>query len=151
MEALAIINALAAPAGAIGSGLVGWYSKVVYDRAQTRKDALNAGQQALTLLDQASGRDRLFNELLSSTMERLKRLLHLRWQMDDLLADVYAQAISARMLVHELDAKAGRPPRVFVPLPAYPSPASDEPAEQEKQKDTPLQPDAATVAGDRLR
>lgn len=151
MDALAIINALAAPAGAIVSGLVGWYGKVAYDRAQTRKDALNAGQQALTLLDQASRRDRLFNELLSSTMERLKQVLHLRWQMDDLIADVYAQAISARMLVHELDAQAGRPPRVFDRLPAYPSPASDELAEQGKQKDTPLQPDAATVAGDRLR
>lgn len=137
MDVLAIINALAAPAGAIGSGVVGWYGKVVYDRAQERQSALNAGQQALTLLDQASGRDRQFNELLSSMTEHLNRVLHLRWQMDDLLADVYAQAISARMLVHELDAQAGKPPRLFERLPAYPiTPAETVAASSPPETDT---------------
>lgn len=148
MDILALANALAAPVGALGSVVVGWYGKVVYDRAQTRKDALNAGQQALALLDQASGRDRLFNELLGSTIERLNRVLHLRWQMDDILADVYAQAISARMIVHELDAQAGRPERDFDRLPAYPLATGSEFAEPKNTQQQP--PDAAIVAGDRL-
>ncbi|MCW4592431.1 hypothetical protein, partial [Gluconacetobacter entanii] len=44
------------------------------------------------------------------------------WARDDVIQEVYAQAIAARLLVHELDANAGRPPRQFEPLPSYPAP-----------------------------
>ncbi|MCE2577342.1 hypothetical protein [Gluconacetobacter entanii] len=39
-----------------------------------------------------------------------------------MIQEVYAQAIAARLLVHELDANEGRPPRQFEPLPSYPAP-----------------------------
>lgn len=38
-----------------------------------------------------------------------------------MIQEVYAQAIEARLVVHELDASEGRPPRQFAPLPSYPA------------------------------
>jgi hypothetical protein len=55
--------------------------------------------------------------LVADISVRLGRL----WARNDVIQEVYAQAIAARLVVHELDANNGRAPRQFEPLPPYPS------------------------------
>ena len=74
---------------------------------------LSAGQQALELVVQT-------RELLADHIHRVDVLTQQWWAQDDILQEVYAQAIAARLLVHELDANDGRQPRQFEPLPSYP-------------------------------
>lgn len=110
-----------------GMGLVGgWYGNVAKNRLAKRQEQLSAGQQALELVAQT-------RELLADHIHRVDVLTQQRWAQDDILQEVYAQAIAARLMVHELDANDGRQPRQFEPLPSYPISA-----------DTP---DAAETAG----
>ncbi|GAN98152.1 hypothetical protein Geu3261_0514_001 [Komagataeibacter europaeus NBRC 3261] len=118
---------------AIG-GVAGWTGNVARARLAAQRGRLDAGQQALELLARASERDARMDALLASMTERVNELTRERWQYDGALQELYAQAIAARLLVYELDAKAGRPPRQFEPLPPYPIPPA-------------AQPDAAETAG----
>ncbi|MBY4639264.1 hypothetical protein K6L44_04450 [Gluconacetobacter entanii] len=97
-------------------GLVGgWYGNVAKNRLAQRQEQLSAGQQALALVAQT-------REMLAEHIQRIDVLTRQLWARDDVIQEVYAQAIAARLLVHELDANAGRPPRQFEPLPSYPAP-----------------------------
>lgn len=108
-------------------GLVGgWYGNVAKTRLAQRQEQLTAGQQALALVAQT-------RELLREHVARIEELTQQKWAQDDTMAAVYGHAIAARLLVYELDANAGRPPRHFEPLPPYPIPAT--------------MPDAAETAG----
>ncbi|WP_278368051.1 hypothetical protein [Acetobacter orientalis] len=99
-----------------GGGVLGWYGRVATVRAQARRDVLAAGDQALRLNDTLVLREqRLAAQLKQSEMER--------WSLLSKTQDVYAEAIAARLIVHDLDAAAGRAMRVFRPLPPYPFPA----------------------------
>lgn len=97
-------------------GLVGgWYGKVAQNRLAQRQEQLSAGQQALALVAQT-------REMIADHIQRIDVLTRQLWARDDVIQEVYAQAIAARLLVHELDANEGRPPRQFEPLPSYPAP-----------------------------
>ena len=102
-----------------GGGVLGWYGRVATVRAQARRDALAAGDEALRLNDTLVLREqRLAAQLKQSEMER--------WSLLSKTQDVYAEAIAARLIVHDLDAADGRAMRVFRPLPPYPFPVVSE-------------------------
>lgn len=103
-----------------GVGVIGgWYGNVARNRIAKKQEQLTAGQQALALVEQT-------RELIADHIQRIDVLTHQLWARDDVIQEVYAQAIAARLVVHELDANDGRTPRQFEPLPAYPA----EPAER---------------------
>lgn len=100
----------------LSGGVLGWYGRVATVRAQARRDALAAGDQALRLNDTLVLREqRLATQLAQSEAER--------WSLLAKTQEVYAEAIAARLIVHDLDAADGRAMRVFRPLPPYPFPA----------------------------
>jgi hypothetical protein len=107
--------------GLIESGLGvigGWYGNVAKNRISKRQEQLTAGQQALALVAQT-------RELIADHIQRIDVLTRQLWARDDVIQEVYAQAIAARLVVHELDANNGRSPRQFEPLPAYPAEHTD--------------------------
>jgi hypothetical protein len=106
--------------------LGGWYGNVAKNRIAKRQEQLTAGQQALALVAQT-------RELIADHIQRIDVLTRQLWARDDVIQEVYAQAIAARLVVHELDASAGRSPRQFEPLPSYPG----EPAEQINEASAP--------------
>lgn len=117
-----VFDTVNAWSGLIESGLGvigGWYGNVARNRIAKRQEQLTAGQQALALVAQA-------RELIADHIQRIDILTRQLWARDDVIQEVYAQAIAARLLVHELDANDGRSPRQFEPLPSYPV----EPVEQ---------------------
>ncbi|GBQ19951.1 hypothetical protein AA12717_0410 [Gluconacetobacter sacchari DSM 12717] len=112
-------------------GVGGWYAKMAGIRIADDRAQLAAGRQALALVDRASAREAKLEPLLSDLTGRVAELMRQRWQSDDALQDLYAQAISARLTIQELDAQAGRPPREFPPLPPYPYPPANRLAESD--------------------
>lgn len=103
--------------GLIESGLGvigGWYGNVARNRIAKKQEQLTAGQQALALVAQT-------RTLIADHIQRIDVLTRQLWARDNVIQEVYAQAIAARLVVHELDANAGRPPRQFEPLPSYPA------------------------------
>lgn len=114
----------------LGGLLLGWYGRIASTRAGERHDQLQAGSQALQLNETLSARE----QLLSKQLEGLQRAY---WVLIDGVQDVYAEAIAVRLIVHDLDAAAGRPLRQFRPLPPYPFPAQgDDPAAGATAADT---------------
>lgn len=106
----------------VGGLVAGWCGSVARSRAQARRDRLDAGQQALDLAEAMAERDRAQAEALDTLRRR-------EWVLAGAVQDVYAEAIAVRLIVHDLDAAAGRPLRQFRPLPPYPFPAQgDDPA-----------------------
>lgn len=103
-----------------GGGVLGWYGRVAAVRAQARRDALAAGDQALRLNDTLVQRERVISLRLAQSEAG-------RWDLLSKTQEVYAEAIAARLIVHDLDAAAGREMRIFNPLPPYPFPARVEP------------------------
>ena len=98
-----------------GMGLIGgWYGNVAKNRLAKRQEQLTAGQQALAWAAQT-------RELIADHIQRTEMLTRQLWARDDVIQEVYAQAIAARLVVHELDASEGRSPRQFEPLPSYPA------------------------------
>lgn len=100
-------------AGTVG----GWYGRLARTRALDRRDKLDAGQQALALAATLSARE----QAQAAAMDALRRR---EWALANSVQDVYAEAIAARLIVHDLDATDGRPLRQFRPLPSYPFPAT---------------------------
>lgn len=114
----------------VGGLVAGWYGNVARSRAQTRRDRLDAGRQALDLAAAWSARDRA----QAAALDMLRRR---EWALAGAVQDVYAEAIAVRLIVHDLDAVAGRPLRQFRPLPPYPFPAQgDDPAARPTAADT---------------
>ncbi|ATJ89442.1 hypothetical protein HK16_10545 [Acetobacter senegalensis] len=103
----------------VGGGALGWYGRIARTRALTRRDRLDAGAQALRLTEMLTARERVLSD-------RLDTLQQHHWMLLDQVQDVYAEAIAVRLIVHDLDAIAGRPLRQFRPLPPYPFPAQDD-------------------------
>lgn len=116
----------------IGPGglVAGWYGRLAATRAQIRRDRLDAGTQALALASVLTAREKAQTDALDALRRR-------EWVLAGSVQDVYAEAIAARLIVHDLDATAGRPLRQFRPLPPYPFPAQgDGPAEGDVAADT---------------
>ncbi|GAA3682534.1 MULTISPECIES: hypothetical protein [Acetobacter] len=110
-----------------GAGVGGWCANMMNGYLKAQRQKFDAGQQALAILDRASERDRQMDTLVATMTLRVNDLMLLRWRLDDVMQEVYAQAIAARMIIHELDAQAQRIPRDFAPLPAYPLAANNAP------------------------
>lgn len=107
---------------AVGGGVLGWYGKIAFLQARARRDRLDAGSQALDLAGVLAEHDRAQADALDILRRR-------EWVLAGAVQDVYAEAIAVRLIVHDLDAAAGRPLRQFRPLPPYPFPAQgDDPA-----------------------
>lgn len=119
------------------AGVGGWCANMGRVYVAGQRVHLDAGQQALAILDRATAREVRMDALLADLTGRVNDLMRQRWHSDDVLQDLYAQAISARLAVQEMDARAGRAPREFPPLPPYPYPPADQRAA----------PDGAPAAG----
>lgn len=127
---LALWHAYNGPIQAAGGMLAGWYGRVARSAAVARRDRLDAGQQALDLAGVLAERDR-------AQADALEILRRREWVLAGAVQDVYAEAIAVRLIVHDLDAAAGRPLRQFRPLPPYPFPAQgDDPAAGATAADT---------------
>ncbi|KAA8383814.1 hypothetical protein FOH24_15210 [Acetobacter tropicalis] len=105
----------------VGGVAGGWYGRIARTHALERRDRLDAGAQALRLTEMLTARERVLSD-------RLDTLQQHHWMLMDQVQDVYAEAIAVRLIVHDLDAIAGRPLRQFRPLPPYPFPAQDDQA-----------------------
>lgn len=99
-----------------GGVAAGWYGRIAASAAVARRDRLDAGAQALALASALSARE----QDQAAAMDALRRR---EWALAGSVQDVYAEAIAARLIVHDLDATTGRPLRQFRPLPPYPFPA----------------------------
>ncbi|MFT8644549.1 hypothetical protein [Gluconacetobacter sp.] len=122
IDLLALWSTYGGAATTVIGGVGGWYANMARLRLGRDRAALSAGQQALGILERSTQRDARMDALLRDLTDRVADLMRQRWQSDDALQDLYAQAISARLTIQELDAQAGRPPRPFPPLPPYPYP-----------------------------
>lgn len=113
------------------AGIVaGWYGRVATSAALRRRDRLDAGKQALDLAALLIKREQDQAVVLNALRYR-------EWVLAGAVQDVYAEAIAGRLIVHDLDAAAGRPLRQFRPLPPYPFPAQgDDPAAGATAADT---------------
>lgn len=96
----------------------GWYGRITRTRAIERRDRLDAGAQAIQLTEVLTARERVLSD-------RIDTLHQHHWMLMDQVQDVYADAIAVRLIVHDLDAIAGRPLLPFRPLPPYPFPAQN--------------------------
>lgn len=103
----------------LGGVAGGWYGRIARTHALERRDRLDAGAQALRLTEMLTARERVLSD-------RLDALQQHHWMLMDQVQDVYAEAIAVRLIVHDLDAIAGRPLRQFRPLPPYPFPVQDD-------------------------
>lgn len=103
----------------VGGLVGGWYGRVARTHAIERRDRLDAGTQALQFAAVLEARERQLSD-------RLEDLQRHNWALLDQVQDVYAEAIAVRLIVHDLDAIAGRPLRQFRPLPPYPFPAQSD-------------------------
>ncbi|MCH4024053.1 MAG: hypothetical protein LKH33_10275 [Acetobacter sp.] len=115
----------AEPVGAILSAVGGWYGKITWDRSQQRKDALSAGQQALQVIEQVRAHSAELLQLCNVYTAQIVQLRRERYAIDDILIEIHAQALAARLIVHDLDAQSGRERREFFPLPPFPVEISD--------------------------
>ncbi|CAP56556.1 hypothetical protein [Gluconacetobacter diazotrophicus] len=127
MDLLALYNEWSGPAGAVVGLASGWFAKLQHARLQAQKAQYDAGQQALAALDLASKREQALTRSLLSASDEIGALRSTGWRTRDLLEALHAEAIGARLIVHELEAKAGLPLRAFEPLPPYPFPAETVP------------------------
>ncbi|KDE20639.1 hypothetical protein AZ09_04110 [Acetobacter aceti 1023] len=103
-----------------GGGIVGgWYGRLLVLKAQLVRAQVLEREQLLRSTVLANAREKA----LSDEIDRLRQR---QWQGFDAVEAVYAEAIAVRLIVHDMDAAAGRPMRMFRPLPPYPF-ADEEP------------------------
>lgn len=107
----------------------GWGGRVAATYVQTKRDRLDAGQQAMFLVGMLTKR-------IQDQAAELDILQRREWTLAGAVQDVYAEAIAVRLIVHDLDAVAGRPLRQFRPLPPYPFPAQGDDPAADKSSDT---------------
>ena len=115
-----IWSQFAEPIWAMRSVAGGWYGKITWDRSQQRKDALSAGQQALQMIEQIRAHSAELLQVCNVYTAQIVQLRSERYAIDDVLIEIHAQALAARLIVHDLDAQSGRERREFFPLPAFP-------------------------------
>jgi hypothetical protein len=132
MSLIDLWNAYSMPVGTILGAVGGIYGTVLKGRMSSRRDHLEAGRQALELVARATEREARIDAVATAYMDRLDAAQRQRIEDMDRAQEVYAAAISARLIILELDARAGRPPRDFPALPPYPYP----PAEHEAAPDS---------------
>ncbi|NHO33345.1 hypothetical protein [Acetobacter fallax] len=100
--------------------LSGWWGYLLRSRKVARQKRYETGQLALRLVSASEEQIVRLNDLLLSYADEIDGLRQGRWLLLDCLADIQAQALAARLIVHELDDRLGLPPRQFTPLPPYP-------------------------------
>lgn len=100
---------ITAGGGAVG----GWYGRFLVLKAQLVRAQILERSQLLRSTVLANSREKT----LSDEIDRLRQR---QWQGFDAVEAVYAEAIAVRLIVHDMDAAAGRPMRTFRPLPPYP-------------------------------
>lgn len=98
---------------ALGGGISGWYGRLLSLKSQLARTQMIERDQLLRSTVLSNARE----EALSGEIERLRQR---QWQTFDAVEVVYAEAIAVRLIVHDMDASAGRPLRAFRPLPSYP-------------------------------
>ena len=118
-QLLQIWSTWAGPIEGFSGIALGWYSKVGVTRMQARRDRLDAGQQALQLVQS-------LQSAVSSYSAELEQLRKRRWSMDDMMQELHGAAIAARMMVHELERRLNMQPTAFEPLPPFPYPPETE-------------------------
>ncbi|OUJ14200.1 hypothetical protein HK28_00530 [Acetobacter sp. DsW_063] len=91
-------------------------------RRLARQREHDASDMALRLIGLAVARAEQLEALQRSYVTELDDLRRDRWRASEAVAQVQAEAIAARLIVHELDARLGEPPREFHPLPDFPFP-----------------------------
>ena len=108
------------PISAVIGGAAGWSGQVMRARMQARRDRLDAGQQALQLVADMRGAEQQLRGTIATYAGEIDVLRQRRWRLDDLVAELHAHAIAARLLVHDLERQLGRNPTAFPPLPVCP-------------------------------
>lgn len=99
-----------------GAGIIGgWYGRLFVLKYRLAHVQVLEREQLLRSTASANTREKV----LSDEIERLRKR---QWQTFNVIEEVYAEAIAARLIVHDMDADAGRPMRIFSPLPPHPFP-----------------------------
>ena len=122
MGLLAAVDAYSVPVGTILGAVGGIYSMILKERISARHNQLGAGRQALDLVARISAREERSDALIAAYMVQFEAAHCQRINDMVRLDELYAAAIAARLVVYELDAAAGRPPREFPRLPPCPAP-----------------------------
>lgn len=108
------------PISAVVGGAAGWSGQVMRARMQARRDRLDAGQQALQLVADMRGVELQLRGTIASYAREIDQLRQRRWGLDELVGELHAQAIAARLMVHDLERQLGRDATPFAPLPVFP-------------------------------
>lgn len=106
-------------------GLGGWYGRLFVLKARLAQAQVAEREQLLRSTMLANDRE----ADLSNEIDRLRQR---QWLGFDAVEAVYAEAIAARLIVHDMDAAAGRSMRIFRPLPPYPF--ADEPPNSDRKQ-----------------
>ncbi|MFT9399809.1 hypothetical protein [Acetobacter sp.] len=121
MNILALWNEWSGVIGSVGGGVGGWIANTIRARLQAQANAIEASKNETSQQKLELQRD----QAQAAELDMLRRR---EWALAGAVQDVYAEAIAVRLIVHDLDAEAGKPLRQFRPLPPYPFPAqADEP------------------------
>jgi len=108
------------PAGAIVGGVAGWAGTVLKARMQAQRNRLDAGQQALQLVDQSHRQQAYlaaaYERALANEMSARAREV----MTADMLQDMHVEAIGARLRCHDLEMRFSLPQTQFPLMPAFP-------------------------------
>jgi len=129
-------TAWSTPVGAILGGIGGALGTVLRYRTQSRRNQLDAGQQALVLV-QASQKQQVqmaaaYERSIAFEMSARAREV----ATADLLQDVHAEAIAARLHCHDLEMRYNLPLTDFPLFPAFPWRVAPETASIDKPETT---------------
>lgn len=109
------------PIGTFFTGICGgWWGYAAKARRLRVEADENARRMVVGMANSAMERAATLQRLLDAYTADLDALRRNRWAILDVLSEVQAQAIAARLIVHQLDDRLGLPERQFTPLPSFP-------------------------------
>ena len=120
LEVLALV--MTAPAGAglwfLVKELIGWWKGRTAERATAADQVLARTNQVTDQLQEELQR---VYPLVALYMAEIELLRAARWQLMDAMGEVRDAAITARILVHEMQRRLGEDETEFAPLPTFPA------------------------------
>ncbi len=101
-------------------GILTWGGTVIRARLQAQRNRLDAGQQALTLVDQSQKQQAMLSAALERSLANELSARAREVATGDLLQEIHVHLIGARLRCHDVEMRFGLEPTVFPLIPAFP-------------------------------
>ncbi|WP_122050311.1 hypothetical protein [Asaia bogorensis] len=108
------------PGGAIIGGFLTWGGTVIRARLQAQRNRLDAGQQALTLVEQSQKQQAMLSAALERSLANELSARAREVATGDLLQEIHIDLVGARLRCHDVEMRFGLPPTDFPLIPAFP-------------------------------